>query len=76
MNAMRELDLEEIKNRLEDIRGELEQIAANERFAIGYSMGDPVSEEQYEEAEQAVCNVADAASRIEEAIEFVQEALK
>ena len=73
MNAMRELDIEEIKNRLEEIRDELDEIAVNERFALERNH---VSEEQYEEAETAIFSVADAASRIEEALEFVQEALK
>lgn len=73
MNAMRELELEKIKGRLEEIRGELDQIATNESFAIGYNQArHTMSEDPCEEAEQEISNVSDAASRVEEAIELIQ----
>lgn len=73
MNSNRELELEEIKLRLEEIREELESIAENEQFSLGYD--ESVSEERRSEAELAVFNVDDAAARVDEAIEFIKEAL-
>ncbi|MCH5188645.1 MAG: hypothetical protein J1F63_09590 [Oscillospiraceae bacterium] len=73
MNSNRELELGEIKIRLEEIRDELESIAENERFSLGYDAS--VSEQRQREAELAVFSVDEAASHVDEAIEFIGEAL-
>ena len=73
MNSRRGLELEELRQRLEEIRCELERIAEDERFGLG--CGEPVSECCYEEAESAIYSVDDAASRVDDAIELIYEAI-
>ena len=73
MNSNRELELEELRLRLEEIRDELEDIASNEQFSLEYD--ELIGTESEGQAELTVASVTDAASRVDEAIEFIEEAL-
>ena len=73
MNMARTKELREVKGMLDELKSRLERMAEDERFSL--ECGESVSECCYCEAEAEIWNIDDAGSRLDEAIELIEEVL-